>query len=437
MFGYYLELAIRSLRRNVVLTALMIAAIGIGIGASMTQLTVLRAMAADPIPEKSSQLFTAQIDVLGPQTRWGDPTADDDLLPWLTYRDAMALMQAHRGVRQSAMYAIHIDVSPSGAKSFAMHGRAVYADFFRMFDVPFHAGNPWSPAQDEGRARVVVLGANLAQRLFPQGNAVGRTLVLDERQYRIAGVLAPWNPTPQFYDVESGGYPEGEQLFIPFSTAIDRQVPLDGPSACLTPPPPGWLGHLNSECTWIQFWVELPTAAMARDYKQFLYNYAVEQGRLGRFHWPALVQLRDVKQWLMLRHVIPDEARVSTLVACGFLLVCLINVVGLMLAKFSGRAGDVGVRRAMGASRSDIFFQYLVEVAMVGAAGGLLGLALTFLGLAADRAIATAGLGRLAHLDEGAVAITLLLAVGATLCSGLYPTWRASRVQPALQLKVQ
>ena len=69
--------------------------------------------------------------------------------------------------------------------------------------------------------------------------------------------------------------------------------------------------------------------------------------------------------------------------------------------------------------------------------GGSLGLALTVLGLAADRAFVAGDLERLAHLDAGAVALTLLLAVGATMVSGLYPTWRASRVQPALQLKAQ
>ena len=66
MFGYYLQLALRSLKRNVMLTALMIAAIGVGIGASMTTLTVFRAMSGDPIPRKSSRLFAVQIDNWGP-----------------------------------------------------------------------------------------------------------------------------------------------------------------------------------------------------------------------------------------------------------------------------------------------------------------------------------------------------------------------------------
>lgn len=435
MLGYYLELAFRALRRNVVLTGLMIAAIGIGIGASMTALTVLRAMAADPIPQKSSQLFTPQIDVWGPVTRRGDPTADEDLLPWLTYRDAMALLRAHRSVRQSAMYAVRLDVSPQQSRPFAMHGRAVYADFFSMFQVPFQAGSAWGPGDEEQRARVVVLGAALAQRLFPHGDAVGSSLTLNERNYRIVGVLGAWNPTPQFYDMTSGGYGEAEQLFIPFMTAIDRRLAPEGGPRCQSPPPPDWVAQLNSECVFVGFWVELPTPAAAREYRRFLHSYAEQQRQLGRFNWPALVQLPDVTQWLVWQHAVSDEARVSALVACGFLLVCLVNVVALILAKFTRRSQELGVRRALGASRSDLFRQCLVETGVVGTAGGLLGLALTALGLAADRAFVAGDLARLARLDEGAVALTLLLAVFATVCSGLYPTWRASQVQPGLQLK--
>ncbi|HTV77527.1 MAG TPA: ABC transporter permease [Steroidobacteraceae bacterium] len=435
MMGYYLDLAIRSLRRNVVLTALMIVAIGIGIGASMTSLTVLRAMAVDPIPEKSSQLFTPQIDVWGPVTRGGDSTHDDELLPWLTYRDAMAFMQAHRAARQAAMYAVHLDISPQGSRPFAMHGRAVYEDFFSMFQVPFQAGSPWSAGDEAIRARVAVLGARLAQRLYPQGNAVGSELTLNERNYRIVGVLQAWNPTPQFYDMTRGAYGEPEQLFIPFTTAIDRQLSPEGGIRCESPPPSDWIAQLNSQCVFIEFWVELPTAAAVRDYRRFLYSYADQQRQMGRFHWPALVQLPNVTKWLVWQHAVSDEARVNALVACGFLLVCLINVVALILAKFTRRRSEFGVRRAMGATKSDIFLQCLVETGVVGAAGGLLGLILTALGLAADRAFVAGDLGRLAHLDEGVVTLALLVAVLATVCSGLYPTWRASQVQPGLQLK--
>src|ERR1700761_1660309 len=133
MIGYYLRLAARSLRRNVVLTALMVAAVSVGIGASMTVYTVMNGMSGNPIPQKSAQLFIPQIDVWGPQSRQG---GRDSLLGQLTYRDANALMQARHAPRQAAMYPVTQDVTPVGARSFRSQGRATNRDFFAMFDVP-------------------------------------------------------------------------------------------------------------------------------------------------------------------------------------------------------------------------------------------------------------------------------------------------------------
>ncbi len=62
MFGYYIDLAIRSLKRNVALTVLMIVAIAFGVGASMTTMTVLHVLSADPIPGQSHQLFYVQLE---------------------------------------------------------------------------------------------------------------------------------------------------------------------------------------------------------------------------------------------------------------------------------------------------------------------------------------------------------------------------------------
>lgn len=82
MFGYYFNLAVRSFRRNKVLTALMVLAIALGIGASMTTLTVFYILSGDPIPGKSGVLFHPQLDArsLGYQ--------DDDALNQLTRFDA-------------------------------------------------------------------------------------------------------------------------------------------------------------------------------------------------------------------------------------------------------------------------------------------------------------------------------------------------------------
>jgi putative ABC transport system permease protein len=121
----------------------------------------------------------------------------------------------------------------------------------------------------------------------------------------------------------------------------------------------------------------------------------------------------------------------------GFLFVCLVNAIGLMLAKFTSRAGELGVRRALGASRSHVFLQCLAEAAAIGVVGGAFGLVLALLGVAAERAILPGQWVRLAHMNLHLVGLTLALAVVATLCAGIYPAWRVSRIQPAWSLKEQ
>ena len=152
---------------------------------------------------------------------------------------------------------------------------------------------------------------------------------------------------------------------------------------------------------------------------------------------PRTRRLRDVREWLDYNHAVSDEVRILVLVSFSFLLVCLLNAMGLMLAKIMGRAGDIGVRRALGASRAAIFAQCLIEAGVVGLAGGLLGLALTALGLVGLRALLSEEASRLTHLDSHRHRYRRAARMGATMLAGLYPTWRAAQVQPAWQLKAQ
>ncbi len=440
MLNYYFTLALRSLKRNAVLTVLMIAAIGVGIGASMTTLTVFRAMAGDPIPNKSRQLFAIQIDNWGPKK--GIVNGDElNLQEQISYLDAIGLMTARAAHRQAAMYATGFALTPSNpdVRPFQVQARGTYADFFPMFDVPFRYGAPWIRADDEGHAKVVVIGHDLNDKVFGGANSVGKTLNLDGQEYRVVGVLGRWEPTPKFYDLNNNKYGQPEEAFIPFTRAVDQQLPSWGNNNCGgdTVPAPGWEGRLHSECIWIQFWAELPTAADVERYRAFLNNYAAEQRRAGRFHWAPNTRIRDVREWLTHEHAVSTEARILVLVSFSFLVVCLLNAMGLMLAKIMGRAGDIGVRRALGASRRAIYSQCLIEAGVVGLVGGLLGLALTTLGLMGLRSLLSEQVNRLTHFSAADVAIAVTLSVVATVLAGLYPTWRAAQVQPAWQLKAQ
>lgn len=440
MLGYYLELAIRSLRRNLALTTLMVIAVAVGIGASMTMLTTLVAMSSNPIPDKSAQLFVPQLDTFGEGTKAHNSNWIPRQLP---YRDAMALMKLQHDTPQAPMYPVSLNVRPARGDPFPAVGRATGRDFFAMFEVPFRSGAAWGRSADSDRDNVVVLSTRLAERVFPAAEAVGKTINLGKRDYRIIGVIARWNPVPRFYDEQAGAWSGGgEDFFMPFSIAVDRQIQTLNYNCDETALPNDWTGRLNSDCPWVQLWMELPTAGQVREFRAKLENYAAEQQRLGRFGWLPMVALRDVTQWLAYLRIVPDEVRVNSMIATGFLIVCLINAVGLMLAKFSSRVVELSVRRALGASRVDLFVQCLTETFLVGLSGGVLGLALTDAGLSALRALRGVDVSdgtrvHLTSLDLQMVVLTFVVAILTTICSGLYPAWRASRVQPGWQLKAQ
>ena len=186
----------------------------------------------------------------------------------------------------------------------------------------------------------------------------------------------------------------------------------------------------------MQLWVELESAADRDRYADHLVAYVNEQKALNRFELPVNNRLYNVREWLDVREVVSDDTRTSTWLAFGFLLVCLVNTVGLLLAKFSARPGEIGVRRALGASRGEVFRQYLTEAAVIGLVGAGMGVALTLGALAFIRDF-NPGIALLTHLDVPMLAIAVVVSVVAAIVAGLLPTWRACQVVPALQLKSQ
>src|SRR5690625_7945399 len=103
MFGYYLDLAWRSLWRHWVMTFLMVLAIGLGIGASMTMLTVLHVMTGDPLPNRSAHLYRPFLNPLPLDYQYKPSDFASGPTAALTWPDAKASLATHQGVRQAAM----------------------------------------------------------------------------------------------------------------------------------------------------------------------------------------------------------------------------------------------------------------------------------------------------------------------------------------------
>jgi putative ABC transport system permease protein len=396
----------------------------------MTTLTTLHVLSADPIPGKSNQLFYVRLD---PQ-KLESYQAGQEPEEQVTRADAENLVRAAKADRQAMMTggSAAIDPQKPGLAPFIIDARWCSADFFPMFDVPFVAGGGWTSADDDAKARIVVIKKPLAEKVFGTTAVVGRTLRVADTDMRIVGVVDNWEVLPHFYDLNTESYGKGEQLWMPFSTSREMKLGRDGSMNC-------WANAEDAEavgapCTWIQLWVELDSEAKAAEYKRYLVAYSEQQKAAGVYERPPNVRLHSVMDWLTYQKVVPNDVKLQNWIALGFLLVCLINTVGLLLTKFLRRSAEIGVRRALGASKRSIFFQLLVEAGVIGFVGGLIGLGLAWAGLWVVRHQPTP-YADLAHLDVSMLGLTFLLAVVASLLAGLLPAWRGCQVAPALQLK--
>jgi putative ABC transport system permease protein len=437
MLIYNIKNAFRSMRKNPMLTALMVAATAVGIGVSMSMITLYYLMAQNPIPQKSEQLYHVQVD------NWGPLRPFDDNRPerapnQLTYRDAMAFIDSAPAQKQAAMFETSLIVRPPlpGQLPFESEARATHGDFFSMFDVPFLFGDAWDELADLQASQVVVLTEKINSRLYGGENSVGRKIQLNNRYFTIVGVMDNWQPMPRFYDIVDSPVDDVRDLFIPIALAPTMALESDGSSyAWKSEDITTYEDRLNSEYVWIQYWVELEDFSSRDEYLAYLDSYVMEQKKLGRFQRPLNNHIHSVTGWLDHNEIVPMEVKVLVGIGLLFLLVCLLSTVSLLLTKFRSRFGEVSLRRALGASRGAILVQQLVEVVVIGIAGGLIGIGLTTVSLKAMKSSLDDAPEALFQMNWSLIGMAILISAVTSLIAGLYPAWRTCLLEPARELK--
>jgi putative ABC transport system permease protein len=130
----------------------------------------------------------------------------------------------------------------------------------------------------------------------------------------------------------------------------------------------------------------------------------------------------------------PPGVDLFELFAWVTLLGCAAGLGRILGTRFDARRGEDALRRALGATRLDLLREHLLEAAVVGLGGGLLGLGIGHGGLALFGELVRIGPGRFS-LDAGSSLLSLGVALGAAVLAGLGPAWRATRVPPAAFLK--
>jgi putative ABC transport system permease protein len=438
MFFHYIDLSWRSFKRTPLVSALMVLAIAIGIGVTMTSLSVYHMMSSDPIPHKSSKLFHPQLNTLDEGTNWREHS--DGMPLQFTFQDVTNLTNAPIPTLKtpSVKSGFSVHLNSKDLKPFIELGRLVNRDFFTMFDLQFMYGSAWTLAQQDNAAPVVVISSDLNDKLFQGRDSVGELVYLDNTAYEVVGVTQKWAPNIKFYDLNNGAFHDAERIFMPFSLVVAKEIQNWGNTN-------GWKfeetrtfqDKLKSEQFWLQFWVQLDSEEQKNEYSEYLMAYMEEQQQAGRFNREKLqYNLQDVNEWMVYNEVVTEDNKILVALSFMFLAVCVANILGMLLAKFLRRAPEVGVRRALGASKRQVFYQHIVEVSLLGLAGSLLGIVIAQLGLWGVRDTASY-YENLATMDITMYLAAPGIALIASFIAGIYPAWLVCRTTPALYLKSQ
>ncbi len=297
----------------------------------------------------------------------------------------------------------------TGDRPELIHGIHVSEGYFRVFGAPVILGRTFTQQEDsQNGGHVVVLSYGLWQRRFGgDPKVVGQALQLGGEPYTIIGVLGR--------DFVSD--PEAD-IWIPFqfeANSINQ-------------------GHFFLGAAMLK-----PGVTVAQANAQMKLAYAEFRRRFpdadpkGGF---AVQPLRDS---------IVQDARTSLLVLLGavglVLLIACANVANLLLVRATGRKREFAIRAAMGASRARVIRQLLTESVLLAVIGGVLGLALGFLGVRWLLAISPAGLPRLGEdgtavgVDWRVLGFTLLVSCGTGILFGLFPAFSVSRTDLNSTLK--
>ncbi|KGI78596.1 hypothetical protein LF63_0103860 [Oleiagrimonas soli] len=408
---------------------MVVVVMALGLASCMSVLAVFHALTADPVAGRHGETRTVMFR-----------TKDEKPDPLRAVMQASLVQQVVDRLQDQTLAAVAYGttrVQPATAPTDAA-GDAETAVMFAtsripaVFGIELLRGQWWTAADDHDGSPVAVIDVATAQRLFGTDNVLGKSIRIDDKRFRIIGVHANWAPALKFYAQNRKQYARGmAQVMAPFSAGdgVDMQM---GQMSC----PLGNMSDAWKQCSFSQLWAYDLDATQRQRLLQTATQVAQDFDKPPPGVTPVVYQpsLLTVREWLVLQHTVPDSVRAYVWVALAFLALCLLNAAGVLAARFLRRGAELGVRRALGASRRDVFFQHLIESGSLSAVAGAIALPL-MLGAFALMRTQSIPYAALIRFHPGTFIALCAATVLTGLAVGVYPAWRAAVVPPALQVK--
>lgn len=400
-----LTLALRTLRRNPLRSLFMMLGVTIGIASLVAMASVGEATRQETLRQFKRMVgnFDTIIIQPGPASTRGMPSLTS-VEPTLRFEDAAAIEAEVPNVRRVAREQSAFDIDAQyrdRTSTTSIWG--VSADWMEIRGDDVSAGRGISQVDVDSLARVVVIGEDVRTALFPDEDPVGKTLRIGEVPFQVQGVLVSRGAGP-------GGSSLDNLLLMPVSTASKRLFNRDFLTSITV--------QLQDPGKYVAAVSAITTLLRERHgiVPPVEDNFIVSNPRV------AAQQVEEVNT--TLSRVLTGVAVIATLIG-GVVIMCL------MLIAVSERRREIGVRRAVGATRGDVLLQFLVEAALISALGGAAGVLFGVVGAAAAAAQQDLPPAFLWEAMAGAV----LLATFVGIVFGLQPAWRAANVDPIRALR--
>ncbi len=400
-------IALASLRAHKARAALTILGVAIG---------VMVVMVIGALISGFDKGLTDMLESLGPKTfyvgrYWGGTQSEDpdDPNPWRR-RPPLTVEEAGRLEQLPSISFVVVDenaaadVEYEGKRLSGVSIQGRDADWPKVAGGGVYPGRSFSHLEDKANSPVVVLNEKLAEQLFGRLDPIGRRVKIASLPYEVIGVYTP--PT--------GLFGEGDQAeaMIPYGTLV-KHVPY-------------WQG-------WMDF---LVTPADSVSVPRAIDDVTVTM-RAIRGLRPSEPNNFDVvtqEKYLEVFNSSTLMIRVLMIVLSMVgLLVGGVGVVAIMMISVTERTREIGVRKALGATRREILWQFLVEAATLTLVGGVIGMvlgALIAFGVAAATPLP-------AHVPLGSVVVALFAAAATGLLFGIYPASKAARLDPVEALRYE